>query len=60
MKQSRNHQQPSKVENKANKPKSPKGWKFIKIILVVSRFIVKYILQEDALGNEIISWRTLL
>nr|BCM73403.1 hypothetical protein [Acinetobacter variabilis] len=51
MKQSRNHQQPSKVENKANKPKSPKGWKFIKIILVVSRFIVKYILQEDDLGN---------
>lgn len=51
MKQSRNHQQPSKVENKPNKPKSPKGWKFIKIILVVSRFIVKYILQEDDLGN---------
>lgn len=51
MKQSRNHQQPSKVENKANKPKHPRGWRLIKIILAVSRFIVKYILQEDDLGN---------
>ena len=51
MKQSRNHQQPSKVENKANKPQPQKGWKWIKLILVVLRFILKHILQEDDLGN---------
>lgn len=46
-----NVQQPSKVENKANKPKPPRGWKWIRFILVVSRLILRHILQDDDLGN---------
>ncbi|EJB8468842.1 MULTISPECIES: hypothetical protein [Acinetobacter] len=51
MKHLSNVQQPPKVENKANKPKPPKGWKWIKVILLVLRFILKRILQDDDLGN---------
>ncbi|WP_247791198.1 hypothetical protein [Acinetobacter baumannii] len=51
MKHLSNVQQPSKVENKANKPKPPKGWMWIKVILLVLRFILKRILQDDDLGN---------
>lgn len=51
MKHLSNVQQPSKVENNANKPKPPKGWKWIKFILLVLRLILKHILQEDDLGN---------
>jgi hypothetical protein len=49
MKHLSNVQQPSKDEIKANKVKPPKGWKCIKIILVVLRFILKHILQDDDL-----------
>lgn len=51
MKHLSNVQQPLKVESKANKPKPPKGWKWIKLILVVLRLILKHILQDDDLGN---------
>mgnify|MGYP003583148204 CR=1 FL=1 len=51
MKHLSNVRQPSKVENKVNKPKPPKGWKLIKLILLGLRLILKYILQEDDLGN---------
>ncbi len=47
MKHLSNAQQPSKVENNANKTKPPKGWKWIKIILFVLRLIQKHILQDD-------------
>lgn len=51
MKHLSNVQQPSKVENKTSKRKPPKGWKWIKFILVVLRLILKLILQDDDLGN---------
>lgn len=51
MKHLSNVQQPLKVESNANKPKPPKGWKWIKLILVVLRLILKHILQDDDLGN---------